>query len=115
MSFSEEFLMGYEFQILRWFNVLALYFNFSASSRELESIWLQIEEDLLDSLLVTAYIEGVIVIKAIENRIEVYLQVFCLYHLNLHNFIDSFPNIKLSTVLPKLTLLQLSIIKDVIY
>ena len=75
---------------------------------KLESIRLQVKQNLLDSLLVTTH--QALISEALDNGVKINFHNFGFELLDLYNFIYCLPYIKLGGIFPKFTLFQLRIV-----
>ena len=82
------FQMSYELQIVLLLDILAFYFNFAAAPSKLKGVRLQIKQNLLNPLPITANFE--VIREALKNCKKVDFKKLCLKHLNLDNFINGF-------------------------
>ena len=105
--------MIYELQVKFRPYEFASYFYFATSLSKLESVRLQIKQDLLDSLAIATYHE--IILKTFECRVKVDFKVIGLQLLYLYNLVYGFTDIKLGAIFSEFALLQLGVIKKAVY
>lgn len=109
LSFLQTFAMF--FRVIQGISLLDSSANDSDRSicwSELESVRLEVEDDLLDSLGIRAHNEAVVALSEPNEFSSQFdslgLRLVCL---DQHDFIDNFPQVEVMVILSKLTLLHL--------